>query len=201
MWEHSAQQGTDQTNRRISRELPPDADNPDSVGKVRQALRTRTARVEPLCSSATCGSIHLLRLGSLRADTQRSLRPRPLPALGGTFGGPRLPLSAPPSPSAAIGHLRGALPPTTEVDWCVGRWEEESRLKRIPLAPAPVEKSRGASLGACHHPAREASLKGPLSLPRSFQDFFTPARGGWHGLGPSYSASRLGADLPSGLLG
>lgn len=69
------------------------ADRPGSVGKARQALRTRAARAEPLCSNATCEFIHLLRPARQRADTERSRRPRPLPALGGAGCGPRLPIT------------------------------------------------------------------------------------------------------------
>ncbi|CAM9855804.1 unnamed protein product [Rangifer tarandus platyrhynchus] len=63
-WPHSAGKGTDRTGCSISQNSLPGADCPDSVGKARQAPRTRAALVEPLCSRATCGSIHLLRRAS-----------------------------------------------------------------------------------------------------------------------------------------
>lgn len=100
---------------------------PAPWGKARQSVRTRAARVEPLCSSATCGSSHLLRPARLRADTPRSWRPRPLPQAGWNWG--RAPPPSPqPSPSVTISHPRDELPPTAKVGWCIGKEVGEGEL-------------------------------------------------------------------------
>lgn len=73
----------------------------------------------------------------------------------------------------------------------------------LPVPPAPVEKSRGASLGACHHPAWKAFLKGSLSFQGwSFPGFLRPCppKVAWPWAVLLFQSSRLSADFRSGLL-
>ena len=128
------------------------------------------------------------------------LRPRPARA-GWNFW--RAPPSLCPAPSAAIGALRGASRLSLKLIRELGKVGGEQITEGAPSLPSrPVEKSRGASLRACHHSACKAFLKVPLSLPRAgpFGDFYNLPRGGWHGPGPSYLRSCLVLLSPSGLL-
>lgn len=76
-------------------------------------------------------------------------RPRPLqPRLATCTTGAR--------PSGKLIGARGSQPT-----------KERGRCRSAPPHPPLAEKSRGASLGVCHHPACKAFLKGPLFLRRT----------------------------------
>lgn len=87
---------------------------------------------------------------------------------------------SPPSHNVSLGH---DWPPTWRtpayresllVYWEGGRRRRADYKGALPLPPALVEKSRGASLGACHHSVWKAFLKGSSLLPGLVLSRFSP---------------------------
>lgn len=142
-WGHSARQGTDQTDSRAQTRGP-------CAGRQPWLLRKSAAGAAHARHSSRAALFQRYLQIHSPPSTRRQERVRAArgaPAHFPRWVGPAAGcLPPPPSPSAAIGHLRGALPPTAKADWCVGKEagdEEPIMRERSPSHP-PLWKSHVA---------------------------------------------------------